>query len=229
MVEIATGDLRTPGQLRTAQALTLEAMREAPTSSSRRRSSMVGGAATPTSCSSGRIVRAPPLGEWSYDIGDTKLARSVKGGAILQMCVYADLLEGLQGIAPEWLYVITGDACGTPSERSDFAAYFRYVRAGSTPGSAAGLADPGRHLPGPRGPLPSLYLVPECIDRRRDDDHLSIVAGMRRVDTERPDAAGVSTMASLARPAARRACRRVIRPQLARDPRTGAAAGPQKG
>src|SRR5690348_13053915 len=52
---------------------------------------------------------APALGGWSYDIADTKLARAVKAGAVLQMCVYAALLEAVQGIAPEWLTVITGD------------------------------------------------------------------------------------------------------------------------
>jgi hypothetical protein len=39
---------------------------------------------------------------------------------------------------------------------------------------------------------------PMCIDRRRADDHLSIVAGMRRLDTERLTAAGVPTLAGLA-------------------------------
>ena len=46
---------------------------------------------------------------------------------------------------------------------------------------------------------------PMCIDRRRADDHLSIVAGMRRLDTERLTEAGVPTLASLAHPAARSA------------------------
>ena len=113
VVEIATGDLRTPDQLRAAQAATLEAMRDG------------ADVIFQATFFDGRwrghadflFKRAdrpsPGLGDWSYDIADTKLARSVKGGAILQMCVYADLLEGLQGIAPEWLYVITGDRVDT--------------------------------------------------------------------------------------------------------------------
>ena len=36
------------------------------------------------------------------------------------------------------------------------------------------------------------------MDRRRADDHLSIVAGMRRLDTERLTEAGVPTLANLA-------------------------------
>ena len=84
---------------------------------------------------------SPALGGWSYDIADTKLARSVKGGAILQMCVYASLLEGLQGIAPEYLYVITGDGVRHPHRTDDFSAYFRYVRARFDARIADGLAE----------------------------------------------------------------------------------------
>ena len=109
IVEIEKTDLRTPGQLRNAQALTLEAMRsgadvifQATFFDGRWR-----GHADFLFKRDDRP--SPALGSWSYDVADTKLARSVKAGAILQMCVYADLLEKLQGIAPEWLYVITGD------------------------------------------------------------------------------------------------------------------------
>src|SRR3990172_7999073 len=52
---------------------------------------------------------SPAFGSWSYDVADTKLARAVKTGAVLQLCVYAGLLEAIQGVAPERLTVVTGD------------------------------------------------------------------------------------------------------------------------
>jgi uncharacterized protein len=55
-----------------------------------------------------------------------------------------------------------------------------------------------------------------CIQRRRDDDHLSIVAGMRRVDTERLMAAAVPTMAGLATLDPTRPIEGMARPQLTR-------------
>ena len=55
-----------------------------------------------------------------------------------------------------------------------------------------------------------------CIDRRRADDHLSIVAGMRRLDTERLTAAGVPTLAGLAVLEPDRAIEGIARPQLTR-------------
>lgn len=46
-----------------------------------------------------RVDRPSDLGEWSYEVVDAKLAREAKGGALLQLLVYADLLEQAQGHA----------------------------------------------------------------------------------------------------------------------------------
>ena len=199
VVEIAREDLRTPDQLRAAQAITLDAMRsgadvifQATFFDGRWRGHADFLFKRPDRPS-------PGLGTWSYDIADTKLARSVKGGAILQMCVYAALLEGLQGIAPEWLHVITGDGVRHPHRTDDFSAYFRYVRARFDARLEDGLADgPADTYPNPVDHCRVCTWYPTCIGRRREDDHLSIVAGMRRLDTERLTQAGVPTLASLA-------------------------------
>ena len=63
-----------------------------------------------------RTERPSDLGAWSYDVADTKLARGVKAGAILQVCVYADRLAVLQGVPPERLVIVTGDASSTSSD-----------------------------------------------------------------------------------------------------------------
>ena len=44
-----------------------------------------------------RIDGASDLGAYHYEVADTKLARRVKGGALLQMCVYSDLVAAIQG------------------------------------------------------------------------------------------------------------------------------------
>ena len=143
---------------------------------------------------------SPAFGTWSYDIADTKLARAVKAGAVLQMCVYAALLEAAQGIAPEWLTVVTGDRESHRHRTEDFSAYFRYVRRRfedrierdqANPRAAATYPNPVEHCR-------VCTWSPTCIQRRRDDDHLSMVAGMRRVDTERLTAGGISQLALLA-------------------------------
>ncbi|HSH46964.1 MAG TPA: hypothetical protein VK966_14050, partial [Longimicrobiales bacterium] len=70
------------------------------------------------------------LGDWSYEVVDTKLAREAKGGALLQVLLYAELLADVQGRAPAHVRI----ALGGPEAReavfrvADYAAYFRSVR-----------------------------------------------------------------------------------------------------
>jgi len=144
-----------------------------------------------------RAERPSRLGPWSYDVADTKLARGVKAGAILQVCVYADRLGQLQGIPPERLVIVTGDGVEHEERLADFAAFHRTVKA--------------RYeslIFGP-GPRPATYpdpvdhcrvctWFPTCMDRRRADDHLSIVAGATRTYTERLVEGGVPTRRALA-------------------------------
>ena len=44
--------------------------------------------------------------DWSYEVADTKLAPDTKAGTILQLSLYSDLLEQVQGLGPEWMWVI---------------------------------------------------------------------------------------------------------------------------
>ncbi|MDY6944894.1 MAG: nuclease, partial [Pseudomonadota bacterium] len=53
-----------------------------------------------------RVPMASSLGDWSYEIVDTKLARETKGGTVLQLCLYSDLLTSAQGRQPEQMHVV---------------------------------------------------------------------------------------------------------------------------
>ena len=198
VVEIEKTDLRTPQDLREAEAMTLEAMRSG------------ADVIFQATFFDGRwrghadflFKRAdrgsPGLGGWSYDIADTKLARSVKGGAILQMCVYASLLERLQGISPEFLHVITGDQVTHPYRTADFTPYFRYVKARFEARVDLGADGDTGSYPDPVDHCRVCTWLPACIDRRRSDDHPSLVAGLSRVDTERFALAGATTLTAVA-------------------------------
>ena len=132
-----------------------------------------------------RADRPSRLGAWSYDVADTKLARRVKAGAIIQMCVYADLLGQLQGAPPETLTVVTGDGgLARPSVRR----LRRLLSAGESPLRGARL----RRRPSPRRPTRTRSTIAGSAaggrtawTRREADDHLSLVAGMTRTATER--------------------------------------------
>src|SRR5665811_120751 len=44
-----------------------------------------------------RVEKPSALGDWSYEVVDTKLARETKAGTVLQLCLYSDLLTAAQG------------------------------------------------------------------------------------------------------------------------------------
>ena len=85
-----------------------------------------------------RRVEAPStLGAWSYEVQDTKLAKETKGGTILQLSAYSEMVGRIQGKVPEWFQVVTpGNPKGLPPRFNveqyrveDYAAYYRMVLA----------------------------------------------------------------------------------------------------
>ncbi len=67
------------------------------------------------------------LGQWSYEVTDTKLSKETKAGAILQICLYSEMLEKLQGCMPEHMYIHNPN--GEHQFRvDDFMAYYRLMK-----------------------------------------------------------------------------------------------------
>jgi predicted RecB family nuclease len=139
------------------------------------------------------------LGDWHYEVADTKLARSVKGSALLQVCVYSDRLTAVQGRRPERIHVVTGDSETHTLRLDDFAAFYRAVKQRFEDRVFGARRDhPPSTYPDPVDHCRVCVWFPTCIERRRDDDHPSIVAGMTRAATERLQEAGVPTRRMLA-------------------------------
>jgi predicted RecB family nuclease len=81
-----------------------------------------------------RVATPSALGEWSYEVADTKLALETRAGTILQLGLYCDLLAAFQHLTPAHFYIVTPDNAvpGSGAVRTyrvnDYAAYFRRVR-----------------------------------------------------------------------------------------------------
>ena len=56
-----------------------------------------------------RVESPSDLGAYSYEVLDTKLARSAKGKFIIQLAFYTAMLADLQGQVPQFMYVVLGD------------------------------------------------------------------------------------------------------------------------
>jgi uncharacterized protein len=141
-----------------------------------------------------RVEVPSALGPWSYEVADTKLARRLKVPALFQMAVYAERLEHLQGVAPERLYVVTGDGERRPWRLVDVAAYARHVR-----GRLRGFVD----APPPTEPVPVAHCgqcrwLDRCAGGWRREDDLSLVAAMRADHRAALRGHGITTLAALA-------------------------------
>jgi len=79
-----------------------------------------------------RRVQTPSqnLGDYSYEVLDTKLAREKRGRTILQLCLYSDVLGEIQGRRPEWMHVVPPGVEFQPESfrADDYMAYYRLVR-----------------------------------------------------------------------------------------------------
>src|SRR5712692_1591919 len=141
-----------------------------------------------------RVDRPSNLGAYSYEVADAKLARKAKAAAVLQCCVYAEQVAAVQGVETDQIRLILGDGTQEDLRLKDYGAYYRSVK---------------RHFEETVfGPAMTTYPDPVdhcricrwidvCEARRRQDDHLCLVAGMRRDQTRRLNLAGIKTVTEL--------------------------------
>ncbi|MBZ7924995.1 TM0106 family RecB-like putative nuclease [Ensifer adhaerens] len=144
-----------------------------------------------------RVEVGSDLGPWSYEIVDTKLSRETKGGTVLQLCLYADLLERLQGVTPEFVHVVVpwSDFAPQMFRVADYGAFYRKARRAAEAASSVGGAP--THYPEPTEHCDVCRWAPACETRRREDDHLCLVANISKSQITELQAHGVSTSAAL--------------------------------
>jgi uncharacterized protein len=145
-----------------------------------------------------RVEKPSERWKWSYEVADTKLARETKATTILQLSLYSDLLKQIQGTMPEFLWVVPpGEGyAGEKYPVLEYAAYYRHVRKRLL--KAVGENVSKETYPEPVEHCKVCRWFRECDQRRRADDHLSLVAGIRRQQRDQFEAWNAETMAKLA-------------------------------
>jgi predicted RecB family nuclease len=145
-----------------------------------------------------RVSKPSPKWAWSYEVVDTKLALETKAATILQLSLYSELLEKAQGCGAEWMWVIPPgiDFKGEKHRVTDYAAYFRYVK--NRLEQAVQNCRNGTTYPEPVPHCDICRWFRQCDSHRRGDDHLSLVAGIRRQQRNQLERWDTETMAKLA-------------------------------
>ena len=143
-----------------------------------------------------RVDRPSELGEWSYERRRRQAGAHRPRPTSWCSCRHTPaLLDRLQGHPPEQLAVLLGDgrrdSTAPPTSPPTCGRFCGHAKQTIT----QGLAD--------TYPLPCSHCGicgyrRACEQRRIDDDHLSLVAGLRRDQLARLEAAGVPTLTALA-------------------------------
>ncbi|HYI21103.1 MAG TPA: TM0106 family RecB-like putative nuclease, partial [Candidatus Limnocylindrales bacterium] len=143
---------------------------------------------------------ASDLGDWHYEVSDTKLARTAKASALIQICSYVEQVARIQGVMPQEVHVVTGGA--VPEQHTfrtaEMMAYFGHAKAryeaelDKELDREATYPDPVEHC----GVCKWFYV--QCRQAWRDDDALPIVAGISRNQRRELATIDINTRGALA-------------------------------
>lgn len=135
------------------------------------------------------------FGAWSYEVSDTKLARSPKAEFLVQLAFYSELLAEAQGVEPVSMHLALGDGSEKTFRVANYSRYFRQVRGRFLEYVAK---HPNESYPERCDHCPLCDWRERCEARWREDDHLNQVAGITRLQIGRLQAGDVKTLERLA-------------------------------
>jgi len=141
-----------------------------------------------------RVDAPSGLGSWSYEVLDTKLARYARPEHVLQLCFYTEQVERIQGLRPARMSVVGGTGEVESFRPDDYLAYYRTLRRRF----AATIAGAAETYPWPVEHCGLCDFLACCQARWEADDHLTLVAGVSRLQAERLAAFGIGTLEALA-------------------------------
>ena len=149
-----------------------------------------------------RVERPSDLGPWSYEVWDTKLARHAKASAVLQLCMYSDLVAEYQELTPSEMHLALGGVRGeTVSFRvADYAAYYRMVARELEATMDKTDVYPLVTVPEPAEHCGVCRWSEKCHEQWRAQDDLSLVAGLTSRQRHALRDMGVSTRTGLGGP-----------------------------
>ncbi|PCI43726.1 MAG: helicase [Alphaproteobacteria bacterium] len=143
------------------------------------------------------LVKVPgpsKLGDYHYEVWDTKLSKKLKPYFAIQLCCYVEMLESIQGVQPKHMAIVLGDDTIKPLMVDHYYAYYQSLK-------TAFLAfhdNPEDALPDPA--MSKSYgrwstLAHEQLVKR---DHLSQVANLSHQQIKNLGKVGIMTMQQLA-------------------------------
>src|SRR5438270_4725021 len=131
----------------------------------------------------------------SYEVVDTKLARHARPAHVLQLCFYTQEVARIQGSPVRRMHVVAGTGERETFAPADFMAYYRQVTLRFLDAVRIGRAT----YPYPVEHCGICDFLRVCQAQWERDDHLTLVANIRRSQVEALAAARIDTLEALAR------------------------------
>jgi uncharacterized protein len=75
-----------------------------------------------------KVDGASNLGNFHYEVWDTKLAKKAKPYFVIQLCCYAEMLRTIQEVLPQSISIILGDLSQKSFRTSDYISYYRELK-----------------------------------------------------------------------------------------------------
>lgn len=143
-----------------------------------------------------KVNKPSELGNFSYEVIDSKLGKKEKASHLIQLCYYSDLLEKLQGIRPAYAYIYPGTMNMLTYRVASFFSYYtgrkhdflNYVKAHTQADST----------PEPCSHCSTCHWRKHCGSLWEQNDHLSLVANINRGQRKYLVSSGIDTVEKLA-------------------------------
>lgn len=141
-----------------------------------------------------RVEEPSSLGDFSYEVTDTKLKRRAHPKHLLQLVLYSDLLTDLQGRAPEFAHVELGDGSRASLRLSDYRYHARQARKRLE----EFVRQPIATRPIPCSDCGLCRWRDHCAETRKSEDSLFEVANITKLQVKKLERSDIRTMEDLA-------------------------------
>ncbi len=150
-----------------------------------------------------RVSGQSKFGDWKYEPVETKLAKTTRGATLIQLCLYADLLSNIQNASPELLRVVIPETNFEPEcyRFDEYNAYYRFLRRSFEAELKLPLPSSAQttdSYPEPVAHCDMCNWHGDCDKRWRNDDYVSLVAGIQKNQRKELETWGITTLAALA-------------------------------
>ena len=142
-----------------------------------------------------KVAKPSNLGDHSYEVADTKLARTAKPKHVVQLCVYSEMIRLVQGVLPDFAHVVLGDGSMKTVRLHDYVYYCNRARDRFN----QFVAKDGNVTEAERCPHCSMcHWSEQCADEWDKNGNLRLVAALSGPQAIKMRAAGVTTIDALA-------------------------------